>query len=493
MDRETIQQISDRLSKRRNALLAFDRDLFANKGIVICAGGPRMFTNAYVLIHVLRHHLGCLLPIEVWHLGPMEMSPRMSGLLNELRAHPVDAHAVMARRPPRLLNAWQLKPYAIMWSRFEEVLYLDADQIPVRDPAEVFSWPQFRATGMVLWPDIIDIPVANQIWEVCGLPPRRMISIESGQLLFDKHKVWRSLDMTLALNEEAYHLYQAIYGDKDTYLLAAMMCGQEFSMVPFRPRTDVPWCFYQTDFSGIVLFQHRSGAKWRFTGEQRRLPQFQHVEACESALAELRRKWNGRVFSVPSVKRTKDDEGSQQLIGKTFRLVRPGMEEVVLGFLPDGEVATETDTDPMNWYCDSSKEPAAVILCCGSEADYHFSRSDGDVWRAGSILLLPNEVPGRQSCRYLVRELLAAAGYPSSAALSNLAELEAGLLLLSRRHAGVKEELLSVLAEQAPGQVADILEKLVPSLGASGEPCTVKVRQSSATVIEDHYTSSTAK
>ena len=112
MDAETTESISGRLSSRLKAALTFPQDAFSGQGIVTCAGGPRMFTNAYVLIHVLRRHLGCTLPIEVWHFGPPELSPRMASLLRELEAQPVDACAAMNLRPPQFSSPWQLKAYA---------------------------------------------------------------------------------------------------------------------------------------------------------------------------------------------------------------------------------------------------------------------------------------------------------------------------------------------------------------------------------------------
>jgi hypothetical protein len=49
---------------------------FEGRGIVMCAGGARLFTCAWGCINLLRRELGCTLPIEVWHLGPEEMTCR---------------------------------------------------------------------------------------------------------------------------------------------------------------------------------------------------------------------------------------------------------------------------------------------------------------------------------------------------------------------------------------------------------------------------------
>ena len=62
----------DRRALLRAALDAPDpypADRFSGRGIVICAGGARLLTGAWVTINILRRTLGCTLPIQVWHLG----------------------------------------------------------------------------------------------------------------------------------------------------------------------------------------------------------------------------------------------------------------------------------------------------------------------------------------------------------------------------------------------------------------------------------------
>ena len=103
------------------------------RGIVICGGGSRYFPCAWVCIHMLRH-LGCTLPIELWHLGPAEMNATLRPLIEPLGVTCVDALEVRKTHPCRILNGWELKPYSIIYSRFDDVLFLDADNVPVVDP-----------------------------------------------------------------------------------------------------------------------------------------------------------------------------------------------------------------------------------------------------------------------------------------------------------------------------------------------------------------------
>jgi hypothetical protein len=59
----------------------YPRGRFRGRGMIVCAGGPRLFTCAWVMLSLLRKTLGCELPIEVWHLGAAELGPHETALL----------------------------------------------------------------------------------------------------------------------------------------------------------------------------------------------------------------------------------------------------------------------------------------------------------------------------------------------------------------------------------------------------------------------------
>ena len=214
----------------------FPEDRFVGRGIVICAGGARLFTCAWVAIALLRRHLACTLPIEVWHLGPEEMGPPMRGLFEELDARPVDAFEVAKRHQVERLGGWELKPYAVMHSRFREVLLLDADNVPVRDPGFLFDRPEFRNTGTVFWPDIVRLSSDNEIWAISGLSYRDTQSVESGQMVLDKSRCWRALSLSHWINQHSDVFYQFLHGDKDTYLIAWLMLMQPYHLIRHRAK-----------------------------------------------------------------------------------------------------------------------------------------------------------------------------------------------------------------------------------------------------------------
>jgi len=140
------------LDQLLRTLPAFPEDRFAGRGIVLCGGGS-YFPCLWVCVRVLRS-LGCTLPIELWHLGPREMTEEMKALLQPYDVVFRDAFAVARQFPVRRLDGWELKPYAILNSNFSEVLYIDSDNVVVRNPEFLFDTELYQQTGALFWPDL---------------------------------------------------------------------------------------------------------------------------------------------------------------------------------------------------------------------------------------------------------------------------------------------------------------------------------------------------
>ena len=101
-----VRDATGAIAHRLAAPEDYPADRFRGRGIVVCAGGVRMFVNAYVLLRILREKLRCPLPIQLWHLGPQELSPVMRALLEELDVELIDAHAVQATHPGSIADGW---------------------------------------------------------------------------------------------------------------------------------------------------------------------------------------------------------------------------------------------------------------------------------------------------------------------------------------------------------------------------------------------------
>lgn len=276
---------------------------FEGRGIVIVGGG-KYFASAFVTIRVLRH-VGCRLPIELWHLSG-ELSAAEQALLETYDVQCIDGESHARQRNFPLHSTWwkgwQLKAYALVHSLFREVLYLDADCYPTRDPSFLFSLRNYRDRGAVFWPDIVHSSclLPENVAEVFGIEPWTDLPAESGQLLVDKEWCWRELNLAMFYNAQADFTYRILWGDKDTFPLAWKRLGRSYARL-WPTASQTPQALLQYDDRGQVLFQHRASDKFRLPGTQfdsnmQQTPantfnaDLAHEEFCFAVLEELTRR-----------------------------------------------------------------------------------------------------------------------------------------------------------------------------------------------------------
>jgi ADP-heptose:LPS heptosyltransferase len=258
---------------------------YDGRGIVICGGGEKYLPGAWVCINMLRR-LGCWLPVELWHFEG-EISKRMESLLQPLKVRCVNATRLREEHPCRILNGWELKCYSILHSAFKEVLFLDADNVPVGNPEFLFDSHEFRSKGAVFWPDYGRFEKTQKIWECCGIRRPHGPEFESGQMLINKEVCWRALRLAMWFNENSDFFYQHLHGDKETFHLAfeALAFPYVFIETPIHP-LDGTMC--QHDFHANRLFQHRNTLKWVLRGENRPVEDFWYEDECLMFLDQLR-------------------------------------------------------------------------------------------------------------------------------------------------------------------------------------------------------------
>jgi hypothetical protein len=243
---------------------------FKGRGIVI-AGGGRYFPSAYVTIRVLRE-VGCQLPIQLWHLAG-EMDDVTRSLVTPWGVTCVDAEAVCRQNGDAFHSTWwkgwQLKPYAILHAPYEQVLYLDADSYPTRNPEFLFDWSGYRQCGAIFWPDIDGsaglLPPDRPL--IFGVPRFQDRPAESGQLVINKRQCWRELNLAWFYNEHAEFTYRAVWGDKDTFPIAWKRLGRDYARM-WPTASANPQAVLQFDDAGCVLFQHRATDKFRIGSMQ---------------------------------------------------------------------------------------------------------------------------------------------------------------------------------------------------------------------------------
>jgi Mannosyltransferase putative len=313
---------------------------FSGRGIVVCGGGEKYLPSAYVMVRILRH-LKCTLPVEVWHIGEAEMPQTMRGLFAELGCVCVDGALVRRTHPVRRLGGWELKCFSLMHSAFAEVMLIDADNCPVRDPAFLFDTPEYARTGAIFWPDYTRFFQGQAVWTASGIEYRDEPEFESGQIVVDKRRCWKALNVAMHLNEYSDWWYRLVHGDKETYHLAWRKIGQDYAM-PEREVEPLEATMLQFDFDGRRLFQHRNFAKWKLDGNKH-IVGFKLEKECMRFVAELREKW---VPGAPrGVRRWNGDKAEPSLrkvaawlCEDCWNYQRIGLDSRKIVFLPDGTI-----------------------------------------------------------------------------------------------------------------------------------------------------------
>lgn len=338
--------------------LEYPESQINGRGIVIAAGGFKFCVNAWVTINMLRR-LGCQLPVECWYLGSGERDDDWARLVQPLGISCIDAMEVRDARPDSWihrhdrLHGWELKPYAIMHSRFQEVLFLDADNVPVLDPSFLFETPQFREHGAIFWPDYGRLGPNRPAWRVFGdIPYRDEPEFESGQSMIDKKRCWRCLTLCHWYMQNSNNFYfNYVHGDKEIFHLAWRKLDQSYAM-PATGIHSLPGVMCQHDFRGRRVFQHRNLRKWRLQ-DNPTTPGFFFEEECREYLACLRRTW------TPACLRRRllsaEDRNVMQKASGRYRYQRIGYDERTLGLEANGIVGDGAAACETFWYVEHER------------------------------------------------------------------------------------------------------------------------------------------
>jgi alpha 1,2-mannosyltransferase len=211
------------------------------RGIVVVGGGAKYTAPAFGCVAFVRR-TGCTLPIEVWVPPHEPIPPAVAAYFTAFGnvtlhslgdAFPLIAHDNM------LEQKYLAKQLAMLASGFQEVLFLDADNLPLRDPSFLFEEPLYTDTGLLMWPDFWGCETKAGVWEALNIPAhmRPKGSHESGQVVLDKQRAWQPLLLAIYLNMRGDVFYPLLsdigQGDKETLPLAWLGLRRgEYGLVP---------------------------------------------------------------------------------------------------------------------------------------------------------------------------------------------------------------------------------------------------------------------
>ncbi|KAK4694418.1 alpha 1,2-mannosyltransferase, partial [Lecanoromycetidae sp. Uapishka_2] len=143
----------------------------------------------------MLREFGSTLPVEIWMKDKKEEKAgwckdiQQDGMICRRLSDYMDVST--------LQHGYQLKINSILFSSFEQILFLDADNVPVKNPDPIFEAKTFKDTGVVLWPDYwkhtgapllpFEVGLADEASEML----RQDQTAESGQLVWDKKRHWK--------------------------------------------------------------------------------------------------------------------------------------------------------------------------------------------------------------------------------------------------------------------------------------------------------------
>lgn len=214
-----------------------------SRGIVTTAGGPYL-PVALVSIRMIRE-TGSELPVEVFLSNWNEWDPVIcSKILPSLNAKCVVLQDIFDYGNPSRktkLDKYQYKIMSILFSSFEEILFLDSDCFPIRNPDQLFKSEPFTSNGLVLWPDFWFPSESPKFFEIADIQAPALSdrsSTEAGELLYSKRKHELSILLAAYYNYYGPKFYYPLQsqgapgeGDKETFLWSAVALGAPFYTV----------------------------------------------------------------------------------------------------------------------------------------------------------------------------------------------------------------------------------------------------------------------
>lgn len=244
-------------AQRLSPQLAFTK---GSIGIVTTANAKYM-PILLVSIRMLRR-TGCQLPVEVFIDDWTKYDPHVCDfVLPSLNAACVVLSEIYETAPKaRAPTSYQFKLFAILFSSFQHVLFLDTDAFPAHDPTFLFTTAPYTAHGLILWPDLFGLTISEHYYHIAGIPyesPSARASTESSIVLLNKDTHRESLLMMVYYNYFGPDYYYPLLcqgshgaGDKETFVQAAMAVGR-------------PWYQVKTGVAGLGYFDDN---KYRLSG-----------------------------------------------------------------------------------------------------------------------------------------------------------------------------------------------------------------------------------
>ncbi|KAE8145528.1 mannosyltransferase putative-domain-containing protein [Aspergillus avenaceus] len=210
------------------------------RGLISTAGGS--YLPVFLSSLRMLRRTGSTLPVEVYMKDATEYEKSIcTNVLPDLGAKCLILSDIVGKDT---IQHYQLKVFAVLFSSFEEIIWMDADCFPLDKPEILLNHEPFTSTGMVTWPDFWASSISPLYFEISQqeIPPMtERQSSETGVFLISKKTHY--LTLLLAAYYNYYgpsHYFRLLSqgaageGDKETFIQAATAVGQPFYAVSER-------------------------------------------------------------------------------------------------------------------------------------------------------------------------------------------------------------------------------------------------------------------
>ncbi|KAE8361306.1 mannosyltransferase putative-domain-containing protein [Aspergillus caelatus] len=191
-------------------------------GIVSSAGGSYLPT--FVVSLSLLRRTGSMLPVGLFMKDQ-----------TEYEVHICETESI----PP--IEGFQIKSFAVLFSSFEKLIWLDADCVHLHGPTVLLESEPFTSSGLVTWPDFWANTAAPVYFNISRQPEPSSTTrqaTEAGIMLVSKLTHFPSLLLAAYYNSYGPNCYYSLLsqgapgaGDKETLLHAATALNQSFYAV----------------------------------------------------------------------------------------------------------------------------------------------------------------------------------------------------------------------------------------------------------------------
>jgi alpha 1,2-mannosyltransferase len=205
---------------------------------LVATVGPDQLPSLVINLRMLRR-TGSTSPVEVFISSPKDYEP----FICEIVLPALNAHCLMLSDILEIdgFSGFQFKFLSILFSTFEEILFLDADVCAIQNPDPLFDSEPFKSYGFVVWPDFWASTASPYIYNITSqlVPPRALHpTVEAGELLLSRKTHQMSLFLVAYYNYYGPSHYFGLFtqggageGDKETWRTAAAVMKQPFYQV----------------------------------------------------------------------------------------------------------------------------------------------------------------------------------------------------------------------------------------------------------------------